>query len=126
MGSRGVGEARSRSAAVSGTRLRGRHGLTPAPRHQASVVVAPVAPELCKVAATDPLNLVGVLSPGSRVPAVIGNAVLYRDGVPIASKEAGAVVLRVALEGGASVDDELTYHPPPRRAAAPPQVALPL
>ena len=87
---------------------------------------APTTPELCKVAATDPLNLVGILSPGARVPAVIGNAVLYRDGVPLAAREAGAIVLRVALEPGATVDGELAYHPPPRRAAPAPQVALPL
>lgn len=32
----------------------------------------------------DPLNLVGLLTPGSRLPALTGNRVLYRDGVPIA------------------------------------------
>ncbi len=87
---------------------------------------APSSPELCKVAATDPLNLVGVLVPGARVPAVIGNAILYRDGVPIASLEAGAVVARTVLESGAQVGDDLTYHPPPRRVSPPPQVSLPL
>ena len=34
------------------------------------------------IAATDPLNLVGILTPGPRVPAVAGHSVLYRDGVP--------------------------------------------
>ncbi|OYD73391.1 UNVERIFIED_ORG: Lhr family ATP dependent helicase [Burkholderia sp. CF145] len=37
------------------------------------------------VAGTDPLNLVGTLLPGNKVPAVTGNRVLYRDGVPVAS-----------------------------------------
>jgi ATP-dependent Lhr-like helicase len=37
------------------------------------------------VAGTDPLNLVGTLLPGNKVPAVAGNRVLYRDGVPVAS-----------------------------------------
>jgi hypothetical protein len=32
--------------------------------------------EVARVPATDPLNLVGVLSPGPRVPAIVGNAVL--------------------------------------------------
>jgi len=41
------------------------------------------------VAGTDPLNLVGTLLPGSKVPAVAGNRVLYRDGVPVASLVAG-------------------------------------
>jgi ATP-dependent Lhr-like helicase len=35
------------------------------------------------VAATDPLNLVGILTPGPRVPAVGGHAVVYRDGAPV-------------------------------------------
>jgi ATP-dependent Lhr-like helicase len=83
-------------------------------------------PELCRVAATDPLNLVGILSPGPRVPAVIGNAILYRDGVPVASREAGEVVVRVALEPGARIDPDLVYHPPPPRPAPPPQASLPL
>jgi ATP-dependent Lhr-like helicase len=87
---------------------------------------APVVPELCRVAATDPLNLAGVLSPGARVPAVLGNAVLYRDGVPIASLESSEVVVRVPLEPGARVDTDLTYHAPPRRAAPLPQASLPL
>jgi len=39
----------------------------------------------------DPLNLVGVLSPGARLPALTGNRVLYRDGLPVASLVAGEV-----------------------------------
>jgi ATP-dependent helicase Lhr and Lhr-like helicase len=86
----------------------------------------PHTPELVRVAATDPLNLVGVLSPGPRVPAVLGNAVLYKDGVAIASLEAGELVVRDCLEPGARVDDDLVYHPPPRRDEPAPQAALPL
>ncbi len=86
----------------------------------------PVSPELCRVAATDPLNLAGILSPGARVPAVLGNAVLYRDGVPIASLESSEVVIRAPLEPGARVDADLTYHAPPRLAAPMPQASLPL
>ncbi len=37
---------------------------------------------LVTVSAADPLNLVGVLTPGARIPATAGNRVLYRDGVP--------------------------------------------
>jgi len=36
-----------------------------------------------RVSAVDPLNLVGVITPGPRVPAVLGHHVEYRDGVPI-------------------------------------------
>jgi ATP-dependent Lhr-like helicase len=41
------------------------------------------AAEEVSVAATDPLNLVGILTSGPRVPAVSGHAVLYRDGAPL-------------------------------------------
>ncbi len=87
--------------------------------------VTPGAPEVVRVAATDPLNLVGVLAPGPKVPAVIGNAILYVDGVAVASLEAGQVVPRATLTGGARVDDELAYHPPPRPVAPVAQAALP-
>jgi ATP-dependent helicase Lhr and Lhr-like helicase len=32
----------------------------------------------------DPLNLVGILTPGARLPSLSGNRVLYRDGIPVA------------------------------------------
>ncbi len=83
-------------------------------------------PCVCRVAATDPLNLVGVLSPGPRVPAVVGNAVLYIDGQPVASLEAGQVVHRAPLPPGARIDDDLTYHAPPRPLEIASQAALPL
>ncbi|MEZ4360520.1 MAG: DEAD/DEAH box helicase [Kofleriaceae bacterium] len=84
-------------------------------------------PEAVRVSATDPLNLVGVLSPGPRVPAVIGNALLLLDGVAVASLEGGQLVMRAPLPPGASVDDELRYHPPaPRASGALAQAALPL
>ncbi|MGL6251789.1 MAG: Lhr family helicase, partial [Billgrantia desiderata] len=43
------------------------------------------------VAAADPLNLVGILAPGQRLPAVSGNRLLYRDGVPEAVLQNGEV-----------------------------------
>ena len=39
--------------------------------------------ELVRVAAVDPCNLVGTLTPGPRVPAVRGQTVVYHDGVPV-------------------------------------------
>jgi ATP-dependent Lhr-like helicase len=84
------------------------------------------APEPCRVAATDPANLVGILSPGPRVPAIVGNLVLYIDGQAVASLEAGKLVLRAPLPPGARIDDDLTYHPPPRPVPIMMQAALPL
>lgn len=43
------------------------------------------------VAAADPLNLMGILTPGTRLPAVSGNRLLYRDGVPEAVLQNGEV-----------------------------------
>ena len=43
------------------------------------------------MSACDPLNLAGVLTPGPRVPALLGNRVVFRDGVPVASLQAGEV-----------------------------------
>jgi ATP-dependent Lhr-like helicase len=40
------------------------------------------------LSAADPLNLVGILVPGDRVPAISGNSVTYRDGVAAPSIEA--------------------------------------
>jgi len=39
--------------------------------------------EVMLLAAADPLNLVGILTPGGRVSPVSGQAVLYEDGVPV-------------------------------------------
>ncbi|HEX2245783.1 MAG TPA: DEAD/DEAH box helicase [Gammaproteobacteria bacterium] len=40
--------------------------------------------KLVSITGADPLNLVGVVTPGARVPALVTNRILYRDGVPIA------------------------------------------
>src|SRR5262245_61200876 len=46
---------------------------------------------LTVVNGADPLNLVGVLVPGAKVPALYGNRVLYRDGAAVAVLVAGEV-----------------------------------
>jgi len=43
------------------------------------------------VSGADPLNVVGTLLPGTKVAAVSGNRVLYRDGIAIAALVAGEV-----------------------------------
>ena len=50
---------------------------------------AQVDGRLMAVSACDPLNLAGILVPGPRVPAVAGNQVAFRDGVLMASVQAG-------------------------------------
>lgn len=46
--------------------------------------------QLISLSAADPLNLVGTLLPGPRVPALTGNRILLRDGAPVATHVAGA------------------------------------
>jgi ATP-dependent Lhr-like helicase len=43
------------------------------------------------VSAADPLNLLGILTPGARLPSLAGNRLLYRDGLPVATLVAGEV-----------------------------------
>jgi ATP-dependent Lhr-like helicase len=49
----------------------------------------PMDEALVTVSAVDPLNLVGTLLPGSKVPAISGNRLVYRDGIPAAAMIAG-------------------------------------
>src|SRR5262249_43082605 len=42
----------------------------------------PAAGALISLSGADPLNLVGILTPGPRLPALTGNRLLYRDGLP--------------------------------------------
>jgi ATP-dependent helicase Lhr and Lhr-like helicase len=56
---------------------------------------------LISVSAADPLNLVGIVLPGARVPVIPTNRILYRDGVPIAVLEAGQERYLVDLEKAA-------------------------
>ena len=53
--------------------------------------------EMIAVSAVDPLNQVGTLLPGERIPAVPGNRILYRDGVPLALLIAGKPELLAEL-----------------------------
>ena len=47
----------------------------------------------------DPLNLVGVLTPGARLAALTANRLVYRDGLPVASLAGRAVELDSDLAG---------------------------
>ena len=46
----------------------------------------------------DPLNLVGILTPGSRLPSLSGNRILYRDGIPVAVFAGSEVKFLESLE----------------------------
>jgi ATP-dependent Lhr-like helicase len=54
----------------------------------------PPSGEVVTLSAADPLNLVGVIVPGERIPAISGRTVSYRDGVAV---DDGAILPSVAL-----------------------------
>lgn len=58
--------------------------------------------ELIMLSAADPLNLIGVLTPGPRLTAIGANRLLLRDGTPIAALEAGKII---SLNGDADTSE---------------------
>jgi len=53
--------------------------------------------EVVLVTATDPLNLVGILTPGARVSPFSNQTIAYRNGVPVSVGEIGAVLSELQL-----------------------------
>jgi ATP-dependent Lhr-like helicase len=51
----------------------------------------PHAQQLVSISAADPLNLMGIVTPGARLASITANRLLYCDGVPIATYAAGEV-----------------------------------
>ena len=49
---------------------------------------------LISLSGADPLNLAGILTPGPKLPALTGNRVLYRDGIPLALLQRNEVQFR--------------------------------
>ncbi len=58
---------------------------------------------LVAISAADPLNLVGIVTPGRRIPGITNNRILYRDGEPIMFMEGGEIRTASPL---ASDDDQ--------------------
>lgn len=72
--------------------------------------------ELVSVSGADPLNLVGILTDGERVPAVASSRVLYADGVPLALRD-GATTRVLDVPAGktqAEVERALVRSPAQR------------
>jgi ATP-dependent Lhr-like helicase len=70
--------------------------------------------ELIALSGADPLNLVGILTPGARVPAIAKNRVLFHDGLAIAALEGGEVRRLAASD----LDEETLRGLMVRRAGA--------
>src|SRR5262249_36813706 len=61
----------------------------------------PLSGQWVSLSAADPLNLVGILTPGARLAALTGNRILYRDGVPVAVLSGGKMQFLVTLDTAA-------------------------
>ncbi|GAB3452822.1 DEAD/DEAH box helicase [Massilia terrae] len=57
------------------------------------------------ISGVDPLNLCGTLLPGAKVPALAGNRILFRDGVPVASIVSG----KISYQDEGAADRELLH-----------------
>jgi ATP-dependent Lhr-like helicase len=51
----------------------------------------PHTQQLVSLSAADPLNLIGIITPGARLASLAGNRLIYRDGLPIATYAADQV-----------------------------------
>jgi ATP-dependent Lhr-like helicase len=58
---------------------------------------APANDNMISVSAADPLNLVGIITPGARITAHTSNRILYRDGIAVAVLESGETKFIVEL-----------------------------
>ena len=88
---------------------------------------------LISVSAADPLNLLGIVTPGGRLSPAASNRVLYRDGVPIAileARELRFLVEMTAADQWQAKSALLRRHVPPKvraylnqtgRTVSPPQ-----
>jgi ATP-dependent helicase Lhr and Lhr-like helicase len=85
----------------------------------------PAEGTLVAVSGVDPLNLVGSIVAGARVPAVIGARVLYRDGVPVASVVAGSFTALVPMDEAETWTARSTLLREARHAAPAPLLAAP-
>jgi len=56
--------------------------------------------ERVSIAALDPLNLAGIMTPGEKVPRLANNRVLFEGGVPIAVQSGGDVHYLTPLDAG--------------------------
>ncbi len=73
--------------------------------------------ELVCLSGSDPLNLVGTVLAGDKVPALTGARVLYRDGAPIAALAGGKLAPLTELP---AADLQLAKHALLRHSPAPP------
>ncbi len=74
---------------------------------------SPKSARLVAISGVDPLNLVGVVTPGSRVAAIASNRILFEDGVPVAVTEGGSFTALTEVDAirSAELERALTRKP---------------
>src|SRR4029453_13053268 len=80
-----VGEQFARPEAVESLRAMRREGADKTAIHE------------IRLSAADPLNLLGVILPGPRVPSSPSNYVLFRNGVPVRTGETPAEIVNIQV-----------------------------
>ena len=75
--------------------------------------------DIVRISAADPLNLAGIITPGARVAALHTNAVIFRDGLPIAVEEGRNIVVRPEA-GDIDLHDVLGHGRTPQPASLAP------
>jgi ATP-dependent Lhr-like helicase len=58
----------------------------------------PESGDLVSISGADPLNLIGILTPGPKLAALSGNRLLYRDGVPVGFLAGGEVEFTLEMD----------------------------
>ncbi|MBX5454032.1 MAG: DEAD/DEAH box helicase [Acidobacteriia bacterium] len=79
----------------------------------------PASNDWVSLSGADPLNLIGILTPGPKLPALAGNRVLFRDGLPVAILAGGAVRFLTSLDAASQWEAQKHLL----RSAAPPLLA---
>jgi ATP-dependent Lhr-like helicase len=69
----------------------------------------PAAEAVLAISAADPLNLVGIVTPGERIRSTGRTRIAYRDGVPVAVLEGGAVRELTRLDPPAAAQVERAF-----------------
>jgi ATP-dependent Lhr-like helicase len=69
--------------------------------------------QLVAVSAADPLNLLGIVTPGERIAALAGNRIVFSDGAPVAVVESGQVrqLTEYAAEQALAIERALVRKP---------------
>jgi ATP-dependent Lhr-like helicase len=57
-------------------------------------------PQVVYISAVDPLNLIGILTPGPRIPAQVSNIVAFYGGMFVGSSKGGEVWVENGLDVG--------------------------